>query len=184
MERFFSGRRDITDLLQDKEIEGISVIEIGLRENDKGKQINKRKKMFLRIDHNYLINFYAIFLEGNGKGTNGYIAIKARPPTGKFPIRRGSKNYREFFQLPRQRQGTIFEDYVKRTIKELANEINAEYGTELILYFPNVCYKNKTDNVELDVLLLFKWKLVMGLFKYRLKEQLTNGASFSQPYRL
>ncbi|MBW2979718.1 hypothetical protein DRZ77_02955 [Candidatus Woesearchaeota archaeon] len=183
MERFFSGRRDITDLLQDKETEGISVIEIGLRETDKGKQIYKRKKMFSTAGHNYLINFYAIFLEGNGKGTNGYIAIKTQPPTGKFPIRRGSKNCREFLQLPRQRQGIIFEDYIKCMIEELANAINAEYGTELILYFPNVCYKNKTHNVELDVLLLFKWKLVMWLFKYRLKEQLTNGVSSSQLYR-
>ena len=147
------------------------------------KQINGRKKLFSALDYKFLIDFYAIFLEGNGKGTNGYIPIKAHPPIGKFPIRRGSKNCREFLQLPRQRQGIIFEDYIKCMIEELANAINAEYGTELILYFTNVCYQNKSHNVELDVLLLFKWKLVMWLFKYRLKEQLTNGVSSSQLYR-
>ncbi len=184
MVKFFSRKSDITYLLRDKELEGISVIEIGLRESDKVKQINGRKRIFSALDYKCLMDFYAIFIEGNGKGTNGYIPIKAQPPTGKFPIRRGSKNCREFFQLPRQRQGIIFEDYIKGIIEELANAINAEYGTELILYFTNVCYQNKSHNVELDALILFKWKFIMGVFKHRLIEYFAvNGVSSSLLYR-
>jgi len=172
--KFFSGHQDITDLLRDPEIESIAVVEIGLKEDCKRNQMHSRKQFFTEVALNYSIDYYIIFLEGSAnRSNNHYISIKTTPPKGYFPIKKGSKHTRPFLDLPRSTQGIYFECSIQKEIISIVEEISEEYNRRLVACYLNVNCSNRRKCFEIDAIVLFKWRLLSGVFKYKLEKRLT-----------